>query len=96
MGGATPPRSSESFILVGTSTTAHENGRSVSLRSLGGRRGISCLVVAVPCDSSPPSAGAGMTKWVAEGWQFYFRSNDRMEPGHITGCSTAAVHSKSQ
>jgi len=41
MGGATPPRSSESFILVGTSTTAHENGRFVSLRSFGGRRGIS-------------------------------------------------------
>ena len=48
MGGATPPRSSESFILVGTSTTAHENGRFVSLRSFGGMRGVSCLVVAVP------------------------------------------------
>lgn len=48
MGGATPPRSSESFILVGTSTTAHENGRFVSPRSFGGRIGVSCLVVAVP------------------------------------------------
>ena len=48
MGEATLPRSSESFILVGTSTTAHENGRFVSLRSFGGRRGVSCLVVAVP------------------------------------------------
>ena len=84
-------RSPESFMLVGADTTAHKNGRSVSLRSFGGRRGVSCLVVAVTKDfptppgtrdevgASPPfsrRAGAGMTKCAAEGWRFYFKSND--------------------
>ena len=38
---------SESFMLVGASTIANENGRLLSTRAFGGKSGASCLVVAV-------------------------------------------------